>query len=365
MQDLHLFAVTLEAKGLAQDALELYSALIQDESLHPFHLANFRYRTGFILDQLGNGAEAESYYRSVAYQTDNVSVAQHAQYHLACLLIRQQRADDAVDLLSILEQSPADPIVSPTILARKALALMACGRRPEACEVSEAALREIARGTANLETMQSFVILGLEMELAGETTLAARLYSTVLEGQPTPESMRANMHLRLGILRDNQGKSREAIAHYRASAASPACHPPLKAESLYRMADALFIAEDYAAATDVLNELFLAPHLPPAERAEAKLLAARALFTQGRFKEAQAELELARGSFFPSDGESVFRLESLLAEILDAQAEFEHAENALGRAAAAVPGDPRLRAIALLAQSQLRKRAKRHPGPAH
>lgn len=364
MEDLHLFAMTLETKGLSEDALKLYSALIQDQSLHPFHLANFRYRAGFLLDQLGDGAQAERHYRAAAHQTDNILVAKHAQYQLACLLIRRQRPEDAVDLLAVLEQSPADPIVSATILARKALALLACRRQPEACDVAEKALHEITIGTANHETMQSLAILGFEMELSGETALAARLYSVVLAGEHTPEATRANMHLRLGILRDNQGKSREAITHYEASAASPACPPHLRAESLYRMADALFIAEDYAAATESLNELFQAPHLPPGERAASKLLAARSLFNQGLLKEAQLELEQARTTFFPPDGESLFRMETLLAEIFEAQADFAQAEQALGRAAAAVPGDPRLRSVALLAQSQLRKRAKRHPGGA-
>lgn len=350
----------LESHGLWQQALELYSTLTAGPVVAPGTVAEISLRCGLIHERVGNDAQAELSYRDATAYDPKAAIAAAAQYHLAGVLIRRQNAAEAAEILSRLEADTHPDLHGAAVQARLASALLTANKRVLASEVACRLLEDHPADGLDPVSCNGMAALGLELELSGEPALARKIYEAILNGPSVPEAIRANTHLRLGILFDDMGNSTKAIQHYRVSAAADVLPPHLRAESLYRLGGAYFVSEEFEEAIQTLQLLFQAPHLPSPEKAASKLLFARCLLGQGQINEAREALEESRGEYFPREGEALFQCESLLSEICELLGEFERACEALQRAAEAVQGESSLRGIALLAESQLRKRARKH-----
>ena len=163
---------------------------------------------------------------------------------------------------------------------------------------------------------------------------------------------RTNCHYRLAMMHDSLANWDESLRHYRMAVDAPPDFPEAQAHARFRLAELLYLSEDYAAALDDYAALRHAPEITAGQRVEAQFRFGVCLLRLGRREESRRELELCS----ERAGGSGYDVKSdlCLAELFEMQKDFAAAGARYRRVIANHGADPLTKAAALARLDALR-----------
>lgn len=161
-----------------------------------------QYLRGRLAEQRADPATAETHYRAALEQSPPLPLAQQ---QLACMLLAQERWDEAQDLLErLLDQQPR----RADLLSNLAIALMRQNKLEQALPVAEQALQEVQSDATRASVL---VNLGTILQELDQRERARQCYSEALDLDPC----QANALLNLGVLDLQERDLEGAEWHYR------------------------------------------------------------------------------------------------------------------------------------------------------
>jgi tetratricopeptide (TPR) repeat protein len=341
-------ALGLERQGDAELAAELYRRILECESSESAHRADAGFRLATIHEAQQQYDESLRLYRHVlAQDTPSPNVVRLSHQQLAGLLVLERRFADA---LPHIEALLADAEYQGPFRLFFWFRHLQCLLKTGGLALSPEALAEglpAPGGQVEELIVGIWTEVAQELELTGFPGLAKVLYVRLLEMNGVPGVVRTNCCYRAGLTFESLAQWDESMRYYEKAVHAPDAYPAAQAHARLRLAELLFLSEDFEAAREHFRMLISSPELSPRHQLECQLRNAVCLLRSGRTGEARRELEACRERATRHAGLDV-KTDLLLAELFEAGNDFQSARACYQRILDNPSSEPQERAGALL-----------------
>lgn len=340
--------------------------------------------TGIRLECWNRREDAENLYRLIIAEP-LIPAADRASAHLrlASILATGPHSDEAVQHARLAMNEAAGNTALFESAAMLALQILSSEEKwAEALPAAEAAL-SVATAPQSIQWVQLHVLLcslhtghpaeacaaallsqriepgfegtwmhiGWIAEQHGYFAISRSFYERIAACESAPLRMRTNAHYRLGLVLDRLLSFDLAEYHLRQAVEAPACFPEAQTEARLRLANLRYLMDDFEAALPHYDQLRTNPEASAQTGAEARLKYGICLLRLNRYNEATRALQSFRGE--TDSGEQQVKVDLLLAEIAEAQRDWQAARHCYSRIAAHPSAEPLTRAAALARLQQI------------
>jgi len=348
-------AFGLELQGDAESAAELYRRILECESSEPARRADAGFRLAIVREAQKQYDESLRLYRHVlAQDASSPTVVRLSHQQLAGLLLLERCFADA---LPHIEALLADAEYRGPLRLFFWFRYLLCLLKTGGFALSPEALAQglpAPGGQVEELTVGIWTEVAQEAELTGFPGLAKDLYLRLLEMNGVPGVVRTNCCYRAGLTFESLAQWDESLRYYEKAIHAPDAYPAAQAQARLRLAELLFLSEDFEAAQEHFRVLIASPGLGPRRQLECQLRHAVCLLRAGRADEARRELEACRERATPHAGLDV-KADLLLAELFEAGKDFRSACACYERILDNPSSEPQERAGALLRLADLRR----------
>jgi len=352
-------AFALEELGDTEDAARFYAQVMNCEFADPAARASASCRYGLLQELAGRTSESTSAFQLTVDLASDPLISQVARRQLAVLLLREGRFAQALLHLNVLL---ADPELEagqrlPYELRRLRVLLKLNG--PGALQDDCLQLLPPSGSTVDEAAIAPWMEVAMDLEFALKYELARDFYLRLQEVRGIPARVRTDCHFRAGLMFEHLSQWESSVRHYRIAVDAPPDFPEAQALARFRLAELMYLSEDYDAAMEHLAVLSGLPELDTQQRLEAKFRYAVCLFRRGQLDEAVTVLRSCREQVRERDNGFGSRIDLCLAEIFERRSEVEAACREYERIIANAYSEPVVKSSALARLHQLRHKPKR------
>jgi tetratricopeptide (TPR) repeat protein len=287
-----------------------------------------------------------------ALNAGNPEDVREARQRRAALLVREGRLEEAGQTLDLLI---ADPGLTESQLRacqlRRLCVLLKTGGFDAHRQDWSALLPDPGSTGAN-SLVGPLAEAAVELETAQQYELARDFYLRLLEMPGLSGHTRVNCHYRLGLVYESLAGWNESLRHYRLAADAPPEFPEAQTQARFRLAELLYLSEDYEAALHQYAPLRSALEGTAEQRIGAQFRFGVCLLRLDRRGEGRRELELC--SERAAGTEHGVKSDLSLAELFETQKDFAAARARYRRVIGSHGADPLTKAAALARLNALR-----------
>jgi tetratricopeptide (TPR) repeat protein len=353
----HILMITglaLEKAGDLDRSGELYRQLMRDAAADPVHRSNAFLRYGYICASSGKLDQAREACGQAIALNAFPEFTRLARQELTGILLLDQRCEEALPHLEVLLADP--DFRDPPRLAFHlwyGISLWKTGRFDR--EQHASLLAGLPSPGSHLEASVTglWTYLACLLE-ADHAEISRQLYLHFLEMKGISDDVITNCHFRLGLVCEALADWDAASRFYRQAMDAGNTYPPAQALARFRLAEILYLSEEYHSAIDLLSALGSSPELSLLQQLESHLRFGVCLLRTGKIERAQKEFELCRQR--PGAAASGFEVKSdlHLAELFENRGEREAARECYRRVIHNPTSEPLTKAAALTRMKQIR-----------
>jgi tetratricopeptide (TPR) repeat protein len=327
---------------------------MQDAAADPLHRSNASLRYGHICASAGKLDQALEIYGQAIGLNAHPQFTRLARQELTGILLLDHRCAEA---LPHLEALLADPdFLDPPRLAFHlwyGISLWKTGRFDR--EHPDSLFAGLPSPGSHLDVGATglWTYLACLLE-ADHPEVSRQLYLRFLEMRGMPAEVITNCHFRLGLVCEALADWDAASRFYRQAIDASNSYPPAQALARFRLAEMLYISEEYHSAIDLLSGLGSALELSLLQQLEAHLRFGVCLLRTGKIERAQKELELCRQRQGAAASGFEVKSDLHLAELFESRGEREAARECYRRVIHNPTSEPITKAAALTRMQQIR-----------
>lgn len=338
-------AYNLELAGQNSEAADLYREALSQPGLTPATQAHASLRLALLLLESGDIERAIELLEFASATGDNLHVRTHALWHLATALLTHSPAASPRVAMALLDYSGTDP--APAILHLRGFECLAHSSEYDLpIDRISAALDRLPE-TVDADLAGAWIQAGFAFESKAHLEAARQTYAALLDRSCVPAGVRANALLRLGIVIDALGRWHESESFFRAAYGAPDVPPPVRREAAIRLADALYLAEDFGSSLPMYGELLGDAELDVRQRAKARLRHALCLIRSGDLARGTDELQICTDESLTGP-EISLKAENMLAEALERLGRTQEARDCYRRIIGHASSEPSMKTAALM-----------------
>jgi len=346
--------LALETAGDLDQARELYRRLMRDAAADPVHQSNASCRYGHICASVGSLEQAMEAYGQAIGLNALPQFTRLARQEFTGILLLDHRCAEALPHLEVLLADP--DFLDPPRLAFHlwyGISLWKTGRfdREQHASLFAGLPAPGSRLDAGATGLWTYLASLLE---ADHPEISRQLYLRFLEMQGIPADVITNCHFRLGLVCEALPDWEEASRSYRQAIDASNTYPPAQTLARFRLAEMLYLSEEYHSARELLSVLVTASELSLLQQLEAHLRFGVCLLRTGQIERARKEFELCRQR--PGAAANGFEVKSelYLAELFESRGEREAARECYRRVMHNPTSEPLTKAAALTRMQQIR-----------
>ncbi len=346
--------LALEQGGDPDRAEDLYQQLLRDPRSDLRHRCSAYFRSGYISAKAGKLDEAVEAYQQAVRLDALAEVTLLARQELAGILLLENRHAEALPHLETLLSDPAfrDP---PRLVFHLWYGICLCKTglldRARAVRLGTGLPAPGTRLDTNTTGLWTYLASLLEPE---QPEVSRELYSRFLEMEGIPGDVITNSYFRLGMVCETLTDWEAAARFYRQAMDSHHSYPPAQVLARFRLAEMLYLSEEYESAADLLSGLGNAPELSVVQQLKAQLYCGICLLRAGKLEQARLEFESCRNR--PGAAPNGFEVQAdlYLAELFESRGDRDAARECYQRVIRNPSAEPLTRAAALHRVQHLR-----------
>jgi tetratricopeptide (TPR) repeat protein len=275
-------------------------------------------------------------------------VVGHALWHVVVSQLGSDPRNAASLVPRLLEYSGEDPPAA--MLWGKAIECLAHRQHLDLSDI-EAIWNKLPARTSE-RVASGLMQAAFTLERCGHLEAARWAYQRLIVMEGVPEPVRANAHLRLGIVLDARGLWDLAIREYEAAYRLEGARGIAQCEAAFRLAQTREMNEEYTDAAEMFERLRNDALLSSSQRDQAQLRYALCLLKSGQREPAVIELERCRAE---SSGDTSLKADIALAEIHESLRDLARARECYERVLSNPAAEPSTRTAALNRLQKLRR----------